>query len=135
MLKRVISHLVIGRDEVVIMDMEAGLEHLGRGTAGMVDRFIVVVEPGERSIQTFLKVKTLAADLGVKKVDVVGNKIRGEADEGFLKSRIPEKDLLGFIRYREEVIAADRQGLSPFDTSADTREEIRRIKECIEASA
>jgi CO dehydrogenase maturation factor len=135
MLKRVISHLVIGRDEVVIMDMEAGLEHLGRGTAGMVDRFIVVVEPGERSIQTFHKVRSLAADLGVKKVSVVANKVRGEDDEGFLKDRIPEEDLLGFIRYREGVIAADRQGLSPFDTSADTREEIRRIKERIDASA
>ncbi|MCL2479226.1 MAG: AAA family ATPase, partial [Treponema sp.] len=52
MLKRVISHLVIARDEVVIMDMEAGLEHLGRGTAEMMDRFVVVIEPGERSIQT-----------------------------------------------------------------------------------
>jgi CO dehydrogenase maturation factor len=135
MLKRVISHLVIGRDEVVIMDMEAGLEHLGRGTAGMVDRFIVVVEPGERSIQTFHKVKSLAADLGVRRVSVVANKIRGKDDEIFLKTRIPEDELFGFIRYREGVILADRQGASPFDTSADTREEIRGIKERIDASA
>jgi CO dehydrogenase maturation factor len=135
MLKRVISHLVIGRDEVVIMDMEAGLEHLGRGTAGMMDRFIVVVEPGERSVQTFHKVKSLAADLGVKKIGVVANKIRGEEDEVFLRDRIPGDELLGFIRYSEGVIAADRQGLSPFDTGADTREEIRRIKDRIDASA
>ncbi|MDR3304173.1 MAG: AAA family ATPase, partial [Treponema sp.] len=65
MVKRVISHLVLSRDEVVIMDMEAGLEHLGRGTAGMVDQFIVVIEPGARSIQTYHNVKKLAADLGV----------------------------------------------------------------------
>jgi CO dehydrogenase maturation factor len=135
MLKRVISHLVVNRDEVVIMDMEAGLEHLGRGTAGMVDRFIVVVEPGERSVQTFHKVKSLAADLGVKKVSVAANKIRGEEDEIFLKDRIPGGELLGFIRYRDAVSAADRQGLSPFDTSADCREDIRRIKERIDASA
>jgi CO dehydrogenase maturation factor len=134
MLKRVISHLVIGRDEVVIMDMEAGLEHLGRGTAGMVDRFIVVVEPGERSIQTFHNVKTLAADLGVKKVSVVANKVRGEDDEAFLKSRISEDDLFGFIRYSDEVISADRQGVSPFDTSESTKQEIRRIKERIDSS-
>jgi CO dehydrogenase maturation factor len=79
-----------------------------------------------------LKVRSLAADLGVKKVSVAANKVRGEDDERFLKDRLPEEDLLGFIRYREEVIAADRQGLSPFDTSADTREEIRRIKACID---
>jgi CO dehydrogenase maturation factor len=135
MLKRVLSHLVIARDEVVIMDMEAGLEHLGRGTAEMMDRFIVVVEPGERSIQTFHKVKSLAADLGVKKVSVAANKIRGEDDEAFLKERIPADELLGCIHYREEVIAADRQGLSPFDTSAETRGETRLIKERIDASA
>ena len=61
-LKQIISHLVIGRDDVVILDMEAGLEHLGRGTASMVDCFIAVVEPGARSIQTFHNVRRLAHD-------------------------------------------------------------------------
>ena len=63
LLKRVVSNLVISRDEVVILDMEAGLEHLGRGTADFVDRFIVVIEPGARSIQTYKKIKQLAADI------------------------------------------------------------------------
>lgn len=133
-LKRVISNLVIGRDEVVIMDMEAGLEHLGRGTAGMVDRFIVVIEPGARSIQTYHKVKSLAADLGVKKVSVVANKVRGTGDEEFLKARIPSEELFGFIGYNDEVISADRKGISPFDTSERAREEILRIKERIDCS-
>ncbi|MDR2500510.1 MAG: AAA family ATPase [Treponema sp.] len=135
MVKRLISHLVIGRDEVVIMDMEAGLEHLGRGTAGMVDRFIVVIEPGARSIQTYHKVKSLAADLGVKQVSLVANKVRGQEDETFLLERIPPEDFLGAIRYRDEVIMADRQGVSPFDTSAATREEIGKIKARIDGSA
>jgi CO dehydrogenase maturation factor len=135
MLKRVISHLVIARDEVVIMDMEAGLEHLGRGTAEMMDRFIVVVEPGERSIQTFSKVKPLAADLGIRKVSVVANKVRGAPDEEFLKSRISEEELLGFIHYNEGVVNADRQGLSPFDTSEDAKGEILKIKERIDSTA
>jgi CO dehydrogenase maturation factor len=133
-LKRVISHLVIGRDEVVIMDMEAGLEHLGRGTASMVDRFIVVIEPGARSIQTYHKVKSLAADLGVKKVSVVANKVRGAEDEEFLKSRIPAEELFGFISYNDEVISADRKGVSPFDTSNRAKEEILKIKARIDAS-
>jgi CO dehydrogenase maturation factor len=134
MIKRVISHLVIGRDEVVIMDMEAGLEHLGRGTASMVDRFITVIEPGARSIQTYHMVKSLAADLGVKKVNVVANKVRGSEDEEFLKSHIPEDDLFGFIGYNDEVISADRMGVSPFDTSLRAREEIMKIKERIDRS-
>jgi CO dehydrogenase maturation factor len=133
-LKRVISHLVIGRDEVVIMDMEAGLEHLGRGTASMVDRFIVVIEPGARSIQTYHKVKSLAADLGVKKVSVVANKVRGPEDEEFLAGKIPREDLFGFISYNDEVIGADRKGVSPFDTSERARQEVLKIKNRIDAA-
>jgi CO dehydrogenase maturation factor len=134
MVKRLISHLVIGRDEVVIMDMEAGLEHLGRGTAGMVDRFIVVVEPGERSIQTYHRVKPLAADLGVKKVSLVANKIRGKEDEEFLRGRVPPEDLLGFVAYSGEVQNADREGFSPFDAGGRAKDEIVKIKERIDAS-
>ncbi|MDR1909000.1 MAG: AAA family ATPase [Spirochaetaceae bacterium] len=134
MVKRVISHLVIGRDEVVIMDMEAGLEHLGRGTASMVDRFIVVIEPGERSIQTYYRVKSLAADLGVKQVSVVANKVRGAEDENFLRGRIPPEDLLGFIAYNDEISDADRQGVSPYDTSERARDEIMKIKLRIDAA-
>jgi CO dehydrogenase maturation factor len=126
--------LVIGRDEVVIMDMEAGLEHLGRGTASMVDRFIVVIEPGERSIQTYHKVKTLAADLGVKQVGVVANKVHGTKDEDFLNERIPCEDLFGFISYNDEISDADRQGVSPYDTSERARDEIMKIKVRIDAA-
>ncbi len=128
MLKSILSALVFRKDDVVVMDMEAGLEHLGRGTAGCMDQFIVVVEPGSRSIQTYEKVKQLAADLGVKKVSVVGNKVRSDADRDFLRSRIPEEDLLGFLSYNEEVIDADRRGLSPYDVSPKALEEIRVIK-------
>jgi CO dehydrogenase maturation factor len=128
MLKRVISNLVISRDEVVILDMEAGLEHLGRGTADFVDFFIVVIEPGARSVQTYRKIKRLAFDIGVKNVSVVANKVRGDEDEQFLRERIPESELLGIIRYSAEVIDADRLAKSPYDTSAETVESVRKIK-------
>ena len=110
------------------MDMEAGLEHLGRGTASIMDQFVVVIEPGARSIQTYEKVKQLAKDLGVTQVRVVANKIRSEDDEAYIKARIPEEDLLGFIHYNPEVIDADRNGQSPFDYSPAAVEEIRAIK-------
>jgi CO dehydrogenase maturation factor len=134
MVKRVISHLVLGRDEAVIMDMEAGLEHLGRGTAGMVDEFIVVVEPGARSVQTYRKVRELAADLGVKKVSVVANKVRGSDDEAFLREQIPAEDFFGVVSYHGGIADADRRGLSPFDTSAAAKDEIGRIKKKIDSS-
>ena len=115
------------------MDMEAGLEHLGRGTASMMDQFIVVIEPGARSVQTYERLKQLAADIGVMQVRVVANKIRDDSDREFIRSRIPEEDLLGFIRYNSDVIDADRKGLSPYDCSPEALEDIRAIKAKIDA--
>ncbi|HIW93701.1 MAG TPA: AAA family ATPase [Candidatus Flavonifractor merdipullorum] len=133
MLKAILSSLVFRKDDVVVMDMEAGLEHLGRGTASMMDQFVVVIEPGARSIQTYGKVKELAADLGITKVRVVANKVRGPEDEEFIRARIPEEDLLGFIHYNAEVIDADRNGKSPYDFSPAAVEEIRAIKAKMDA--
>ena len=131
-LKRLISHLMLKSDDVVIMDMEAGLEHLGRGTTEGVDAFIVVIEPGARSVQTYKNVKRLAKDLGVAQVKVVANKVRNEDDENFIRERIPQEDLLGMIHYNTEVIDADRQGKSPYDFSKTVTDEIIKIKERID---
>ena len=128
MLKAILSNLVFRKDDVVIMDMEAGLEHLGRGTASMMDQFIVVIEPGARSVQTYERIKSLAKDIGITKVRVVANKIRDDSDRAFIRSRIPADDLLGFISYNSDVIDADRKGLSPYDCSPQALEEIRAIK-------
>jgi CO dehydrogenase maturation factor len=128
MLKAILSSLVFRKDDVVVMDMEAGLEHLGRGTASMMDCFIVVIEPGARSVQTYEKVKKLAADLGIYQVFVVANKIRDASDEDFVRAHIPAGDLLGLIHYNSDVIDADRKGLSPYDCSPAALDEIRAIK-------
>lgn len=134
MLKRIISHLMLRSNDVVVLDMEAGLEHLGRGTTSGMDEFVVVIEPGARSVQTYKNVKRLANDLGVKQVRVVANKVRSEDDEAYIRSKIPAEDLLGFIHYNSEVIDADRQGQSPYDFSQKLIEEIRSIKEKIDQS-
>ncbi len=128
MLKAILANLSYRKNDVVIMDMEAGLEHLGRGTAGNMDQFVVVIEPGARSVQTYRNVKRLAADLGVKRVRVVANKVRGEQDEAFVRSTIPPEDLLGIIHENPEIMDADRQGRSPYDFSPKAIEEIRNIK-------
>ena len=132
MLKSILSSLTYRKGDVVIMDMEAGLEHLGRGTAMNMDQFVVVIEPGARSVQTYHNVKRLASDLGVKRVRVVANKVRDERDEEFVKNSIPAEDLLGIIHYNTEVIDADRNGESPYDYSPKAIEEIRKIKEILD---
>ena len=132
MLKSILSALTYRKNDVVIMDMEAGLEHLGRGTAANMDQFIVVIEPGARSVQTYHNVKRLAKDLGIKRVRVVANKVRDERDEEFVRNSIPAEDLLGMIHYNLEIMDADRQGKSPYDFSPAAIEEIRKIKEVLD---
>ena len=132
MLKSILSSLTYRKNDVVIMDMEAGLEHLGRGTAMNMDQFIVVIEPGARSVQTYRNVKRLASDLGVKRVRVVANKVRDEKDEEFVRNAIPSDDLLGMIHYNLEIMDADRQGKSPYDFSPAAIEEIRKIKDVLD---
>ncbi|QYE97709.1 AAA family ATPase [Paraclostridium sordellii] len=128
LLKRLCSHLILQNKDVVVMDMEAGIEHLGRGTAQGVDAFIVVVEPGERSLQTYRKVKRLGTDIGIKKVFVVGNKVRNKSDEDFIASNLQDGELLGFIYYNQDVIDSDRASQSPYDVSEDTKIQINEIK-------
>ncbi len=132
MLKAVLSNLTYRKNDVVIMDMEAGLEHLGRGTAANMDQFIVVIEPGARSVQTYRNVKRLANDLGIRKVRVVANKVRDEGDAEYIRGAIPAEDLLGFIHYNSEIIDADRKGKSPYDFSPAAIEEIRKIKDILD---
>jgi len=132
LLKQLTSHLVLQNKDIVVMDMEAGIEHMGRGTAQGVDVFIVVVEPGIRSIQTYYHVKKLAADLGVKKVFVVGNKIKSVEDQEYILSNIDKEACLGFIRFRSEVGNSDRVNLSTYTSSLETVEEIKIIKTKLE---
>ena len=98
-----------------------------------MDQFIVVIEPGARSVQTYRNVKRLAEGLGVKQVGVVANKVRGPEDEAFIRSKIPAEDLLGFVHLHTDVMDADRQGKSPYDFSPEAVEEIKIIKARMEA--
>lgn len=127
MLKNIIMHLVLARDEVVLMDMEAGLEHLGRATASGVDQLIVVVEPGQRSIETAQTVRKLAKDLNLKRVSVVGNKVRSKSDEEFITKALPGMEILGFIPFADSIINADRQGISVYKNSPEAAAAVRDI--------
>ncbi len=132
LLRRLISHLILRSDEVVILDMEAGIEHLTRGTAGGVNAFIVVVEPGQRSLQTARQIETLARGLGIKEVFVVGNKIRNEAEKDFIIKHLKGMSFLGFMSYTGDAVTADLDGKSPYDASPATREEAKKIKAALD---
>ncbi len=127
LLQSLVSHLLLARDEVVIMDMEAGIEHLGRGTAKAVDRLIVVVEPGRRSIETALKVHGLAKDIGIENISVVGNKVRGDADRDFIRSSFSGLAVIGFIPYDAAVVAADIEDRPVLEASPGVGAEVRHI--------
>jgi CO dehydrogenase maturation factor len=118
LLKALVRHVVLQRDEVVVMDMEAGIEHLGRATAKAVDKLIVVVEPGRRSIDTAGHIKQLASEIKLNNIAVVGNKIRGPKDEAFLKEHLNGFEFIGFLPFDDALIEADLQGKSPFDVDS-----------------
>jgi CO dehydrogenase maturation factor len=127
LLQALLSHLLLQRDEVVIMDMEAGIEHLSRGTTKAVDRLIIVVEPGRRSIETAQTILKLARDLGVPSLAVVGNKIRSESDRQFIRTGLPGIEILGFISYDAAITEADLANKSLFTASPQTIKEVRNI--------
>lgn len=121
LLRALITHIVLARNEVVVMDMEAGIEHLGRATAQAVDKLLVVVEPGRRSIDTAEHIKFLAAGIGLKNIALVGNKIRSDKDIAFLKEHLSDFTFLGFLPYDDALVEADVKGISPFDVDTSAK--------------
>jgi CO dehydrogenase maturation factor len=114
LLRALVTHLLLRRGEVLILDMEAGVEHLGRGTASAVDAFIVVIEPGRRSIQTAYSIRSLAGDLGIEQIYAVGNKVASASDEAFITEQLPGFEILGFLPTDVRAMEADRQGVAVF---------------------
>lgn len=131
LLRSLMSHLLFRESDVVVMDMDAGMEHIGRGTAQGVDAFIIVVEPGKRSVQTAEAIQKLAADLNVK-CYVVGSKVSSDAERQFIIDSLPGFEVLGFMSYNAKVREADLKGVSVFDAAPDVVEEVRDIKDKLE---
>ncbi len=127
LLKALVMHIVLARDEVVVMDMEAGIEHLGRATASAVDKLIVVVEPGRRSIDTAEHIRQLASEINLNQVFVVGNKIRSAKDEDFLRQHLSDFEILGFIPYSDALIEADLDGQSPYDVDSVAKARVQEM--------
>ena len=127
LLKNLIRHLFLERKDAIIIDMEAGLEHLGRGSTAGIDAFIVVVEPGIRSVQTAYHIKKLAGDIGINKVYVVGNKVATEDDVEFLKKELKDFEFLGYLKYNPNIIKADRENKAPYKVDPSVLDEVKNI--------
>jgi CO dehydrogenase maturation factor len=115
MLNTLFTHLIFRNDEVLILDMYAGVEHLGRATVDFVDAMIIVVEPTRRSLGTARQIKKLAHDIGLDRLWLVGNKIRNEDESQFIEAESPEIPVLGFLPADLAVQEADRLGIPVYD--------------------
>ncbi|HIP16575.1 MAG TPA: carbon monoxide dehydrogenase [Methanothermococcus okinawensis] len=120
LLRRLLRHLILKRDEVVIMDMEAGIEHLGRKTTENVDMMLVVVEPSKKATLTAKRIKKLAEDLGIPRIYAVVNKVRENINSEKFKEIFEEEvgiPILKFLPYSEDVVYMDLKG-KPVDLNS-----------------
>ena len=129
-LRSLLAHLVLQRDETLIVDMEAGIEHLGRATCASIDALIVVVEPGRRSAQTAATVRKMADEIGIHKVFLAANKIRSDQDLELLRQSLPpDVPLLGAIRYDGALVTADLEGRGVDQVDGALADEVRAIRD------
>lgn len=130
-LRELLSHMLLEEREVVLVDMEAGLEHLGRATAKAVDAFVAVIEPGLRSIETARKVAQLAGDLGIARTFVVANKIEDESDRAFIRANTEGLALAGYVSYHR---SAKQQDMGASGGDAELLTEVEAVRGSIERS-
>jgi CO dehydrogenase maturation factor len=132
MLKSLFTHLLFRKDDLLILDMYAGVEHLGRATVDFVDAMLIVVEPTRRSLGTASQIKALAEDIGLTRFWLVGNKVRNEAETEFLKTETPGIPLLGILPADMGVQEADRLGIPVYDHVPALRLAAEQIAEELE---
>ena len=130
-LKALMTHLVLYRDDVVLMDMEAGVEHLGRATSSSVDALVVVVNPGARSRAAAGQINKLGKDIGIKNIVILGNRIRDEKDESLIREAFTDYTILGFLPEMHEIVEADREGRRPFENINDAPKELLAIADTL----
>jgi len=133
MLKTLFTHLLFRKDDILIFDMYAGVEHLGRATVDFVDAMIVVVEPTRRSLSTATQIKKLAADIGLTRLWLVGNKVRDEEEAAFLAAETPGLPVLGTLPADLAVQEADRRGIAVYDYVPALRQAAERMAATLSA--
>lgn len=132
-LKALMQHLLLRVADDVILDMEAGLEHMGRASATGVDALIAVVEPGMRSVQTAARVRQLAADIGITRTYVVANKIRAQHEMEVLRDKLSGQTILGTLPFSAELARADLEGRSGDVEDSGFVEAVNQLGKALEA--
>lgn len=118
-LRKMLKKMLLSADETVLLDMEAGVEHLGRGTVAGADCLLIVTIPSRSGIRTALKIKKMADDVGIPRVYFVGNLVQDEQDEQFLEQELGERPLVFFpnskavrqAERKEQAIISINEGL------------------------
>jgi CO dehydrogenase maturation factor len=131
-LRTLVTHILLRRDEVVLLDMYAGVEHLGRATADAVDALLIVVEPTARRLGTAEQIKTLAGDLKLTRLYLVGSKVQSEDDRAFIRDNSPGLPVLGFLPVDPGVRQADRTGTPVFDAAPGLAQAARDLAAALE---
>ncbi len=126
-LKQLLSHLVLQREEWILVDMEAGIEHLGRATAIGVNEMIVIVEPSQASIETAYRVKKLANDIGLTHLRVIGNRIQHSDEKEFLVENLKDIDIMGFIDFSDDIRKINIGKASALDIEAKPVEQMKEF--------
>jgi CO dehydrogenase maturation factor len=107
LLKSLLTDIILNRNEVVIVDMEAGIEHLGRGSAKKIDKMLIITEPGSRSIQTAKTIIKLGKEIGISQFGIIGNKIQEAKHKKWLYDQFQNVQILGMISYHIIIKDAD----------------------------
>ncbi len=126
-LKTLLRHLVLGRNDVVVLDMEAGVEHLGRGTTQGIDWLLIISEPGNKSIETTYRIHKLGVQLGIKKIGIICNKIKNSYEENYMKQKLKDLQIIGFIPFCEEIQHAEISGEKFWDRSKKFIDSLKMI--------
>lgn len=127
LLRALVSHLLLEETTTLVLDMEAGVEHFGRGTVQAVDQLIVVVNPGLRSIETALRIRKMAEAIGLTKISAVGNMVRSDSDRDLIRRELDNIPVLGFVSYDETLRDADIAGSSVISTESKASDEVAQI--------
>lgn len=131
-LRALTTHILLRRDEVVLIDMYAGVEHLGRATADAVDAMLVVAEPGSRGLATAAQIKAMARDIGIRRLYLVGSKVRTDEDRAYIETHSPGLPLLGHLPYSPLAQEADREGRAIYDAVPEMVEAAQAIAAALE---
>ncbi|MGC8977675.1 MAG: AAA family ATPase [Candidatus Ratteibacteria bacterium] len=131
-LKAVLRNIILKRDDIVILDMEAGIEHLGRGTTEGIDWLLIITEPTEKSIETTKRIEKLANEIKIKRTGIIGNKIETEIERKFIIEKLKNSEILGFIPYFQEMKKGEIDGKTPWESIPEILNYINDIVEKME---